>query len=280
MRTSFRSLFTAMLLVCGAASAHAQNVSVVGTVDRRDQIGSAGRDGDGRRISTPAASSRAVTDVKGEYRLLNVPAGNYKLQAELSGFATVVLARVELLVGQNATIPFYIEDRAGQRNAHGARRVAARRHVVVTGRGQRRSPADGGAAAPGPQLDGAVEAREGDHGERRREHARRQPGRRLSAEPRRAADHAEGRRVGVRPAEVQPRGDRRIPDRHQHVRHHAGPLVGHPGAGDLAIRHEQHWRAASTASSATTSSTRPTRWPTGCCRTRTSRSAVRSAGRS
>src|SRR5205807_176799 len=46
------------------------------------------------------------TNANGDYRLQNMPAGTYKLQAELSGFATVVIQKVELLVGQNATIPF------------------------------------------------------------------------------------------------------------------------------------------------------------------------------
>jgi hypothetical protein len=92
-------------LLCAAASARAQNVSVVGTVTDETKsvlpgVAVTAVDLDnGRQFS-------AVSDVKGEYRLLNVPAGNYKLQAELSGFATVVLSRVELLVGQNATIPF------------------------------------------------------------------------------------------------------------------------------------------------------------------------------
>jgi hypothetical protein len=47
----------------------------------------------------------AVTNEKGEYRLANIPAGKYTIQAELSGFTTVVLRDVEILVGQNATIP-------------------------------------------------------------------------------------------------------------------------------------------------------------------------------
>src|SRR5712692_5575255 len=47
----------------------------------------------------------AVTNERGEYRLLNMPPGTYTLRAELSGFSTVVLSDVELLVGQNATIP-------------------------------------------------------------------------------------------------------------------------------------------------------------------------------
>ena len=51
----------------------------------------------------------AVTDVHGEYRLPNVDPGTYKVQAEITGFATVVVPAVELLVGQNASIPFVLK---------------------------------------------------------------------------------------------------------------------------------------------------------------------------
>jgi Carboxypeptidase regulatory-like domain len=108
VRTSVRSLFVAMLLLCGAASAYAQNVSVVGTVADETKSVLPGVTVTAVDLDTGRQFS-AVTDVKGEYRLLNVPAGNYKLQAELSGFATVVLAKVELLVGQNANIPFTLK---------------------------------------------------------------------------------------------------------------------------------------------------------------------------
>jgi carboxypeptidase family protein len=52
----------------------------------------------GRQVAT-------VTNERGEYRLLNLPPGKYTVQAELSGFSSVVLRDVELLVGQNASIP-------------------------------------------------------------------------------------------------------------------------------------------------------------------------------
>jgi Carboxypeptidase regulatory-like domain/TonB dependent receptor len=45
-----------------------------------------------------------VTDERGEYRLPGLPAGTYDVRAELTGFAIVVISKVELLVGQNATI--------------------------------------------------------------------------------------------------------------------------------------------------------------------------------
>ena len=116
------------------------------------------------------------------------------------------------------------------------------------------------AAAAGPQLDGAVEAGQGRHRQRRRQqHRHRRDGRPLAAQPRRPADHAESRRLRLRPAALQPRGDRRIPDRHQHVRHHARAVGRHPDPGDLQVGH-QHWSAAApTATSGATASTRPTR---------------------
>jgi hypothetical protein len=97
-----------MFLLCAAASAYAQNVSVVGTVTDETKSVLPGVTVTAADLDT-GRQFTAVTDVKGEYRLLNVSAGNYKLQAELSGFATVVLAKVELLVGQNANIPFTLK---------------------------------------------------------------------------------------------------------------------------------------------------------------------------
>jgi hypothetical protein len=45
-----------------------------------------------------------VSDERGDYRLVSMQAGRYRIQAELTSFATVVLRDVELLVGQNRTI--------------------------------------------------------------------------------------------------------------------------------------------------------------------------------
>src|SRR5262249_16991239 len=50
-----------------------------------------------------------VSDARGEYRLASVPPGKYRVQAELAGFTTVVVSSVELLVGQNATLPFSLK---------------------------------------------------------------------------------------------------------------------------------------------------------------------------
>src|SRR5437868_15144604 len=51
----------------------------------------------------------AVTDERGEYRMPAVLPGMYKMQAELSSFATIVMPSVELLVGQSATVPFVMK---------------------------------------------------------------------------------------------------------------------------------------------------------------------------
>jgi Carboxypeptidase regulatory-like domain/TonB dependent receptor len=99
------------LVVCAlglTAVAYAQNVSVVGTVSDETKSVLPGVTMTATDLETGRQFS-AVTDAKGEYRLLNVPAGAYRIQAELSGFSTVVLQRVELLVGQNATIPFTLK---------------------------------------------------------------------------------------------------------------------------------------------------------------------------
>jgi Carboxypeptidase regulatory-like domain len=62
--------------------------------------------------ATETSSGRqyvGVTDEHGEYRIQNVDPGKYKVQAELTGFATVVVPEVELLVGQNATLGFILK---------------------------------------------------------------------------------------------------------------------------------------------------------------------------
>jgi carboxypeptidase family protein len=83
--------------------AHAQQASIIGTIvdDTKAVLPgvsvTATDQAAGRQISS-------VTNERGEYRLLNVPAGKYTVVAELAGFSTVILRDVELLVGQNATM--------------------------------------------------------------------------------------------------------------------------------------------------------------------------------
>ena len=53
--------------------------------------------------------SLAVTDERGIYRLPSLQPGVYSIQADLPGFATMVVPDVELLVGQNASLPFTMQ---------------------------------------------------------------------------------------------------------------------------------------------------------------------------
>ncbi len=241
----------AAAIVLFAASVFAQEATILGTVtdDTKGALPGA------TVTATSLDNGRVFTDVsdeRGDYRLRGLAPGRYKVQAELSGFATVIVPDVEVLVGQNRTGA--VRDAGGdaERDPHRHRRGAARRHQLVAGGRQRRSPPDGGTAAAGPQLDGAGDAGEGHHRQRRRQ----QPGRarpRVPAQSRRPGDHAAGGRRRLRPAALQPRGDRRVPGHHQPVRHHPGPLARHPGAGHLALGHQRPGAAASTATSATTS---------------------------
>ena len=50
----------------------------------------------------------AVSDERGIFRFPNLPPGTYSVQAELPGFSTILVTDLELLVGQNATIPFVL----------------------------------------------------------------------------------------------------------------------------------------------------------------------------
>ena len=50
-----------------------------------------------------------ITDERGEYRVRGLAPGRYKVQAELSGFTTVVIPDIELLVGQNRSLPFSLQ---------------------------------------------------------------------------------------------------------------------------------------------------------------------------
>lgn len=100
-----RVLLLAVWIVLAAASVYAQDASIIGAVIDETKGVLPGV----TITATDIASGRqftATTDERGEYRLPTVPPGAYTLEAALPGFSTVVIERVELLVGQHATIPF------------------------------------------------------------------------------------------------------------------------------------------------------------------------------
>ena len=99
---------TLTLLLLSASLARAQDATVVGTATDESKSVLSGV----TITATDVATGRhftAVTLERGEYRLAALPPGTYEIQAELASFASVVLSGVELLVGQNATIPFTLK---------------------------------------------------------------------------------------------------------------------------------------------------------------------------
>lgn len=96
------------MLVALAGQARAQEATVIGTVADETKALLPGATVTATNLET-GAQAVAVTDQAGEYRLLRLPPGKYKLQAELTGFTTIVFPSVELLVGQNATVPFVMK---------------------------------------------------------------------------------------------------------------------------------------------------------------------------
>src|SRR6476619_3048111 len=93
-------VFVACVLV--GSVAYAQDASVIGTVTDETKSVLPGATVTATNIETGRQAS-GVTDERGSYRILRMPPGKYKLQAELQGFSSVVVPEVELLVGQNAT---------------------------------------------------------------------------------------------------------------------------------------------------------------------------------
>jgi len=93
-----------LFALAGASAVHAQEASIAGTVTDETKAVLPGATVTVTDLASGALFT-AASNERGEYQLPTVPPGAYKVQAELSGFSTVVLARVELLVGQHAAIP-------------------------------------------------------------------------------------------------------------------------------------------------------------------------------
>ena len=103
-----RCFLSSLVFVLGAFPAFAQEASLSGTVM------------DGTKAALPGATitatsletgrvTTAVSDERGEYRLRALPPGRYKVEAELSGFAAILIPEVELLVGQNRNVPLSMQ---------------------------------------------------------------------------------------------------------------------------------------------------------------------------
>jgi len=95
----------AALLWLGSGAAAAQEASIVGSATDETKAALPGVTITATALDTGRVFN-AVTDERGEYRLRGLPPARYKVQAELAGFSTVLVPDVELLVGQNRTVPF------------------------------------------------------------------------------------------------------------------------------------------------------------------------------
>src|SRR5262245_58501873 len=101
--------FSFLLFLSSVAAAYAQTeASVVGTVTDETKAVLPGVVVTATDLST-GRQFVGVTDVRGDYRLVSMMASRYRIQAELVGFATVVLPDVELLVGQSRTVPLVLK---------------------------------------------------------------------------------------------------------------------------------------------------------------------------
>ena len=224
-RSRARSGFVTWLAVAALAVlpgvSQAQEATVIGTVT--DDSGgvlpgvvvTAIHEASGNRFE-------AVTEAGGGFRL-PVRVGSYRLTAELEGFATLTRTGIEILVGQQATIHLRLVPASLSENVtvSASAPLLERTSSTVGSNVDPRQMA--GAAAQRPELRRPDAARAGRPPERRRQRRARHRHRRLPAERRRPARHAEPDRR-VRPAEVQPRRDRRVRVRRQPLRRHAGRL--------------------------------------------------------
>jgi len=98
------SILVAVLCLV-ASAARAQEGSIMGTAVDDTKAVLPGVNVTATDQETGRVTS-AVTNEKGEYRLLRLLPGKYTVTADLSGFSSVVLKDIELLVGNNLNIPF------------------------------------------------------------------------------------------------------------------------------------------------------------------------------
>jgi hypothetical protein len=91
-----------------SAPALAQVATVTGTVADETKAVLPGATVTATNVAT-GGQALGVSDERGEFRLLNLLPGKYKVTAELSGFSTVMIESLELLVGQNASMAFVLK---------------------------------------------------------------------------------------------------------------------------------------------------------------------------
>ncbi len=108
MRARVSSFLAIFILIVSVAAALAQEASLAGAIVDGTKAALPGTTVTATMIDTGRVTT-AVSDERGEYRLRGLAPGRYKVQAELSGFSTVVIPDIELLVGQNRSLPFAMQ---------------------------------------------------------------------------------------------------------------------------------------------------------------------------
>jgi hypothetical protein len=108
MRMRFAPLLLLSAFILFSAPAFGQDATLIGTVLDGTKAALPGATVTATLIDTGRTTS-TVSDDRGEYRLRGLPAGRYKVQAELSGFSTIVIPDIELLVGQNRSLPLQMQ---------------------------------------------------------------------------------------------------------------------------------------------------------------------------
>lgn len=97
-----------LCLLLTATSAVAQEATVIGQVLDNTKAALPGVTITATSIETGRVTT-AVSEAEGQYRLRGLAPGRYRIQAELAGFATLTIPDLELLVGQNRTVPITMQ---------------------------------------------------------------------------------------------------------------------------------------------------------------------------
>jgi hypothetical protein len=148
---------------------------------------------------TSGVQQVTVTGARGEYSFASLPPGRYALSAELPGFSAARVPEIELLVGQNATLPLTLK--VGARRIHYGHRAASRHSFLTDAATSTVARWTRCRCRKRNWMELAMIVKGyGQRCNRRRRHPRHP----VSAQPRRAANHSVGRLVGVWPAAVQP----------------------------------------------------------------------------
>lgn len=104
-----RAFLVILALELVAVSANAQsNATLIGTIaDESNAVRP------GVAVTATETSSgqvyTATSDERGSYRIVEMQPGTYRVQAAATGFSTVVVQNVSLLVGQTATLPIVLK---------------------------------------------------------------------------------------------------------------------------------------------------------------------------